>query len=213
MIDPTAIQQLLSERRAGFSLPQAFYVGEDLFQAEARAGHVRTFVLRAGDFFGGTGKGSWFDQVMGSKVAKGTYTAAGLVDIVHGWAYLPDLAKTFVALADKRDMLGSYEALHFAGHSVTDLQMKAAAERVVGRRLKLAQLPWWLLRAGAPFIPMWRALVSMSYLRFEPHRLVSGRLERIIGSVPHTALDQAVADALSDMGVEAAGDRQIKLAA
>ncbi|MGN6537543.1 MAG: oxidoreductase, partial [Mesorhizobium sp.] len=55
------------------------------------------------------------------------------------------------------------------------------------------------------FVPMWRALVSMSYLRFEEHRLVSGRLEGIIGPIPHTPLEQAVAAALIDLGMEVVG--------
>jgi len=48
---------------------------------------------------------------------------------------------------------------------------------------------------------MWREIVSMSYLRFEPHQLASTRLEGIIGEVPHTPLDQAVAQALEDIGI------------
>ncbi len=174
---------------------------EELFRSEAEAGRVRTILLRAGDFFGGTGKGAWFDTVMASRIAKGVYTAAGPVDLAHEWAYLPDFAQAFVGLAQNLDKLGNYEALHFPGHAVTDLEIKAAAEKAVGHGLKLSTLPWWVLRAGSPFVPMWRAIVSMSYLRFEEHRLASDRLEGIIGPIPHTPLDEAVAAALVDLGV------------
>ena len=178
---------------------------ETLFRAEAEAGRVRTVVLRAGDFFGGTGRGGWFETVMASKVAKGVYTAAGPIDLVHEWTYLPDLARAFVALAANSGRLGAYEALHFPGHAVTDLEMKAAIEKAAGRPLKLSALSWWVLRAGSPFVPMWRALVSMSYLRFEAHRLVSNRLEGLIGPIPHTPLAPAVAAALVDIGITVAG--------
>lgn len=178
---------------------------EALFRAEAEADRVRTVVLRAGDFFGGTGSGGWFDTVMASKVDKGVYTAAGPVDLVHEWTYLPDFADAFVALARNLDRLDAYETLHFPGHAVTDLEMKAAIEKAVGRPLKLSTLPWWVLRAGSPFVPMWRALVSMSYLRFEEHRLVSGRLASLIGQVPHTPLAPAVAAALVDIGITVDG--------
>jgi nucleoside-diphosphate-sugar epimerase len=177
---------------------------EALFRAEAEEGRVRSVVLRAGDFFGGLGSGGWFDTVMASRVAKGVYTAAGPVDLVHEWAYLPDFAAAFVRLVRNRDQLGSHEALHFPGHAVTDLEMKAAIEKAVRRTLKLSTLPWWALRAGSPFVPMWRALVSMSYLRFEEHRLVSDRLERIIGPIPHTPFETAVAAALANMGIAGA---------
>ncbi|AZN96660.1 NAD-dependent epimerase/dehydratase family protein [Mesorhizobium sp. M9A.F.Ca.ET.002.03.1.2] len=173
---------------------------EDLFRREADAGRVRTILLRAGDFFGGTGSGSWFDLVVAAKISKGIYTAPGPVELVHEWTYMPDLAKAFVGLAQNLDKLGSYEALNLPGHAVTDLQIKAAAEKALGRTLKLTSMPWWVLRAGSPFVAMWREIVSMSYLRFEPHRLASARLEGIIGTIPHTPLDKAVAEALDDIG-------------
>ncbi|TJV59842.1 MAG: oxidoreductase, partial [Mesorhizobium sp.] len=110
-------------------------------------------------------------------------------------------AKAFVGLTENLDKLGAYEALNFPGHAVTDLEIKAAAEQALGRTLKLTSMPWWVLRAGRPFVAMWRELVSMSYLRFEPHQLVSARLEGIIGTIPHTPLDRAVAAALDDIGV------------
>ncbi|RVC61624.1 NAD-dependent epimerase/dehydratase family protein, partial [Mesorhizobium sp. M4B.F.Ca.ET.088.02.2.1] len=177
---------------------------EDLFRREAEAGRVRTILLRAGDFFGGTGSGSWFDLVVAAKMAKGIYTAPGPADLVHEWAYLPDFAAAFVGLARNLDKLGFYEALNFPGHAVTDLDIKAAAENALGSKLKLGFMPWWVLRAGSPFVAMWREIVSMSYLRFEEHQLVSTRLEKIIGEIPHTPLDQAVKEAMRDIGVAVA---------
>lgn len=182
---------------------------EDLFRREASAGHARTILLRAGDFFGGTGSGSWFDLVVAAKMKKGIYTAPGPANLVHEWAYLPDFAVAFVALARNLGKLGAYEALNFPGHAVTDLDIKAAAEKALGRTLKMTSMPWWVLRAGSPFVPMWREIVSMSYLRFEPHRLVSARLAGIIGEVPHTPLDRAVSEALADIGVVANGDTSL----
>ena len=174
---------------------------ENLFRGEAETGKVRTIVLRAGDFFGGTGSGSWFDLVVAAKMNKGVYTAPGPADLVHEWAYLPDFAVAFVGLVKNLDKLGFYEAINFPGHAVTDLDIKAAAEKALGRKLKLSFMPWWVLRAGSPFVAMWREIVSMSYLRFEAHRLVSKRLEEVIGEIPHTPLDQAVKEAMQDIGV------------
>lgn len=177
---------------------------ETMLRTEAEAGRLRTILLRAGDFFGGTGTGSWFDLVMTSKIEKGVYTAAGPTDIVHEWAYLPDLAAAFVALADRLDQLGDYEAFHFPGHAITDVQMKAALEHATGRKLSLAAMPWWVFKVAASFIPMWKAILEMSYLRFEPHRLLSERLEGLIGPIPHTPLDRAAAEALTDLGIPVA---------
>ncbi|TPI35320.1 NAD-dependent epimerase/dehydratase family protein [Mesorhizobium sp. B3-1-6] len=176
---------------------------EALFRDEAEAGRVRTIVLRAGDFFGGTGSGSWFDLVVATKMNKGVYTAPGPADLTHEWAYLPDFAVGFVGLARNLDKLGFYEAINFPGHAITDLDMKAASEKALGRKLKLSFMPWWVLRAGSPFVAMWREIVSMSYLRFEAHRLVSTQLEQVIGEIPHTPLDEAVKEALRDIGIAA----------
>jgi nucleoside-diphosphate-sugar epimerase len=174
---------------------------ERLFRRAAEQDGVRTIVLRAGDFFGDTGTGSWFDQIIARKIGRGVYTAGGPANLVHEWAYLPDLAKAFVALAENSGKLGTFENFHFPGHAVTDHQMKAAAEKAVGRPLKLSTLPWWVIRlAGMVNAMMWE-IAEMSYLRFQPHRLVSDRLEGIIGDIPHTPLDRAVGEALADLNL------------
>lgn len=175
---------------------------ESLFEKAARERGVRTAILRAGDFFGGTGTGSWFDLVMTKKLGKGVYTTAGPANLVHEWAYLPDLARAFVALVENTGKLGPFEVFHFTGHAVTELQMKTAAEKALGKPLRLSALPWWTVRlAGMVNAMMWE-IAEMSYLRLQPHRLVSGRLEAVIGPVPHTPLDEAVAAALADLGFE-----------
>jgi hypothetical protein len=48
---------------------------------------------------------------------------------------------------------------------------------------------------------MWKAILSMAYLRFETHRLSPGRLASIIGRVPHTPLEKAGAGAIADLGI------------
>ncbi len=177
-----------------------------LFREDSeRPGGVQTIVLRAGDFFGGTGTGSWFDQASVSKLSKGVFTAAGPENLIHEWAYLPDFADAFVKLAAVRTQLKPFENLHFPNHAMTELQLKAAVEKAVGRPLKLARLPWWALRIMGVFQPLMRELAIMSYLRFEPHRLVSTRLESLIGEIPFTPLNEAVRQALTDQNLFPAG--------
>lgn len=178
---------------------------KELFRNESeKTGGVQTIVLRAGDYFGGTGKGTWLDFVLISKLSKGIYTAPGPENLVHEWAYLPDFAEAFVKLANARDTLLPFENLNFPGHAITDLQIKASIEKLTGKPLKLAHLPWRVLRILGIFQPMIKALVEMSYLRFQPHRLVSKRLAGLIGNVPHTPLDEAIKQALIDQGLSVA---------
>ena len=57
-----------------------------------------------------------------------------------------------------RKSSGAFENLNFPGHAITELQLKAAVEKAVGRTLKLAHLPWRVLRLHGLFQPMMREL-------------------------------------------------------
>jgi len=149
-------------------------------------------VIRAGDFFGGSQKGSWFDVSMASRIKSGKFVYPGEPELMHAWAYLPDLAQAFVRVAERRAELHGHRRFHFAGHAVTGNDMRAAMERAVGRPLRVASMPWWLMRLVAPVVPMMREVVTMSYLWKRPHRLDDSALREFIGPVPHTPLDQAL---------------------
>jgi nucleoside-diphosphate-sugar epimerase len=182
---------------------------ENLFERAAREDGIQTIILRAGDFFGGKGTGSWFDLVITQKAKKGVTTWPGPRGLVHAWAYLPDFAAAFVALAEKREALGRFEIFHFAGHTIAAEDMAKAIGRVTGKQQKVRGLPWWAIRVGGLAIPMWREIAEMSYLWQAPHRLVSERLEAAIGVVPHTPLDAAVKQALSDIGFAVTAEKPV----
>jgi nucleoside-diphosphate-sugar epimerase len=167
--------------------------------AAAAADGVDSVVIRAGDFFGGPGPGTWFDMALGSKLAKGRFIYPGKPDIDHAWAYLPDLAQVFVRVAGQRAQLRGHRRLRFAGHVLTGNAFKAATEAVVGRALRIGNLPWGFIRLAAPFKPMWRELLTMRYLWERPHALDDQALRELIGSVPHTPLPQALRSALADL--------------
>lgn len=168
---------------------------EALFRREAEQHGTRTIVLRAGDFFG-AGSGSWFDLVLTAKVGSGVFTTPGPMNLPHAWAYLPDLVATFARLPAIADQLAPYEALHFPGHTATLGQMKAAIEKAAGKPLKVSNLPWWGLRLTTPFNAMNREIYEMRYLWEEAHSLQSERLEKLIGPLPNTPLDAAIARTL-----------------
>lgn len=170
---------------------------EQQMRAAAEEG-VRSIVIRAGDFFGG-GPGSWFDLVIAKDVGKGRVTLPGPADLPHAWAYLPDLARVFVAVAARRAQLAPFETLHYAGETLTGAELHRAIEEVCGRSLKRAQLPWWALRLASPFVPIFRALFAMRYLWLRPHRLDDARLRQLIGTLPHTPLHRALSTALAPM--------------
>jgi nucleoside-diphosphate-sugar epimerase len=167
----------------------------------AAASDLDSVVIRAGDFFGGPGRGSWFDLVMTTRLKSGRLVQPGATDLPHAWAYLPDLAQTFVRVADKRAELHGHHRLHFAGHSVSGDAMRDAFESVLGRPLRDAALPWGLMRLAAPLVPAWREVLVMRYLWQRPHRLDDSSLRELIGAPPRTPLPQAVAAALDELGL------------
>ena len=180
-------------------------------EAKLRASGVRAVVIRAGDFFG-SGKGTWFDTAMVTDIRKGVFTYPGAPGVSRAWAYLPDLARTFVAVAQRRNALTPYEVFHFAGHQITGqrwTEVLTAQARTQGwikpeGSLKIKNLPWAVIRLGAMLVPTWSALLEMRYLWEVPHALTNAKLAALIGPEPHTPLELAVEAALVDLGLMAA---------
>ncbi len=166
---------------------------------------LASIVIRAGDFFGGPGHGAWFDEVIVKPVAHGRLVYPGPLEVEHAWAYLPDLAQTFVHVAARRDSLDRHTSLHFPGHTMTGTRLAEAVTDSAlnlgvlraGQRLRIAPLPWGWLRLGGLVVPMWRELAELRYLWNETHRLDGHALTQLIGTLPATPLGPAVETALA----------------
>lgn len=151
---------------------------EQMFREAAERGDMRVIVVRAGDFFG-PGVSGWFDQ--GILAQKGRIALPSAPAIGHSWAYLPDLGRAFVRLADMRDQFGAFERFHFAGHFVTSGEMAKAIQRLSPTPLKVGAFPWAMLRVIGLFNPMMREIRKMRYLWDNPMRLMDERLDGILG--------------------------------
>ena len=166
---------------------------------------ARVIVLRAGDFFGPRTGNSWFSQGL---VTPGRPVAAvklpGDPGVGHQWAYLPDVARTMVALLGQRSALAPFENFHMAGHWDEDgLRLATSVQRAVARhggRASLRAFPWWLVRLASPFVPTLRELLEMRYLWRTPVRMGNARLQAVLGDEPRTPLDLAVVNTLSGLG-------------
>ncbi len=175
----------------------------------ARAGQgLRSVVVRAGDFFGG-GAGSWLDLVIAKKLRQGRLVYPGPLDVPHAWAYLPDLARACVAVADRavQGDLPAVTRLHFAGHTLTGHELLEALERAaqaLGERpaagFRRGGMPWAALRVMGWFVPMLREVVDMAYLWRVPHALDGRALQARVGPLPATPVDAALLSALRDLG-------------
>ncbi len=169
---------------------------------------VRSVVIRASDYFG-SGQGTWFDASIVSKIRKGVFTYPGHLDVATAWAYLPDLAATFVAVAAKRSSLAPFEVFHFQGISLTGQQWLDAIRPLAREQgwvapnesVQFKRLPWLMIRIGAWVNPTWAATLEMRYLWDTAHRLDNARLIQRIGREPRTPLDQALRQSLTGLGL------------
>jgi nucleoside-diphosphate-sugar epimerase len=168
-------------------------------------------VLRAGDFYG-AGSGSWFDQAIVKDIARGKLVHPGPLDLAHAWAYLPDLARAFVAVARAPRQPG-VQALHFEGHTLTGRELLAGLEAAAASLgvqpaggWRHGGMPWGVIRAVGIVHPLWRELARMSYLWRVPHALDGSALRAAVapGALASTPVAAALRAALIDLDVRAA---------
>lgn len=170
--------------------------------AAASAG-CKVLIVRAGDFFGSSAANNWFSQALvkpGKPVS--TITYPGAPGIGHQWAYLPDVAETMVRLLERSAELETFAVFQMEGHwDVDGTQMIDAIRRTAGdQRIKVARMPWRVMRLLSPFVPLFRELGEMRYLWNTPVRMDNKRLVSVLGAEPHTPLDAAVRATLLRLG-------------
>ncbi len=175
---------------------------------------LRSVVIRTGDFYG-HGLGSWLDQMIAKPLAqgRGKLVYPGPLDVPHAWAYLPDLARAFVAVADRLGPVPTslatdcarHQRVQFAGHTLTGKQLldglEAAAQALglpaARTALRRSRMPWAPVQMAGLFVPMLRELSRMRYLWHVPHALDGRALQQLVGPLPSTPVDLALQRALA----------------
>ena len=171
---------------------------EDALQAAAADG-LKVLIVRCGDFFGPASGNNWMGQGLiqaGKPIAAVRYP--GPLSVAHSWAYLPDVAETVVQLLALPD-LEDIAHYHMRGHTQTGAELVAGLEAAAGRKLKVSILPWFAVRAVAPFNEMMREMLEMKYLWDEPVLLAGAKLAARLGAEPHTPLAEALRAALAGL--------------
>jgi len=174
-----------------------------------RAPRLRSVILRAGDFFGG-GTGVWLDQLIAKDAAKGRLAYPGPRDVAHAWAYLPDMARATVGLAERGD-LPDHVDIPFEGYTLTGNQLLDALEDAVraqglgrARPMRRGGAPWPLFQVMAWFLPLWREILEMRYLWTTPHGLDGRALARWLPAFRATPLPTALRASLAELGIATA---------
>jgi nucleoside-diphosphate-sugar epimerase len=172
---------------------------ETLLREASAAGKFQTIILRGGDFYGSGNRGEWFEAAMMMDIAKGKLYHMSDLTLRHSWAYLPDLARAFAVLAEKRETLGKFENFHFAGHWVSNGQMMGAIQTALQRNVAVSPLQWWMIRAAGLFNPILRDIYRMRYLWLNEMELVDPRLDALLGPDFGTPFEEAVAETVEEL--------------
>ncbi|MEM6373030.1 MAG: NAD(P)H-binding protein [Pseudomonadota bacterium] len=159
---------------------------------------VRTIVVRAGDFFEGTKTGNWFEDHIAAQADRGRFRYPGPLDVDHAWAYLPDLARAMVGLAEQRDTCDSYEEFGFAGYTLTGHALAQHVGRAVEQTMRHVGFPWAGLRLMALGSPLMREVLEMRYLWQRPHRVNGAKLTAALPGFVPTPVEEAIERAMAD---------------
>jgi nucleoside-diphosphate-sugar epimerase len=179
---------------------------EQQLEQAAMVHKLRSVIIRAGDFFGGT-SGSWFDQWIAKGAAQGQMGYLGPNNIQTPWAYVHDVAQAFVQVAARRGQLNAFEVFNFAGHQLCREQWKQVMQKALVQLgwlppwqcITLQSMPWGLIGALAWAVPKWREMAEMRYLWFTPHALDGRKLAQLIGKEPYTSIEYALPYALRQL--------------
>jgi nucleoside-diphosphate-sugar epimerase len=167
-------------------------------EAALRNAGVPVILLRAGEFIGAAGHGGgWLDQVILKPIGRGRISYPGPLDVPHAWAYLPDLARAAVALAEKRRELEQVCEVPFPGHALTGRELAAGLAEALGRPIEARRMSWLPLRLAAPVLPLARGLLEMRYLWEMPHQLEGETFARLLPRFHGTPLTEALRAAVA----------------
>ncbi|SPJ30450.1 sugar nucleotide-binding protein [Falsiruegeria mediterranea] len=167
----------------------------EMERAYAASG-VRTIILRAGDFIDTQASGNWFDMIMAKKLSSGRFVYPGDPSIDHSWAYLPDLCRAAVQLAEMRYDLPRFCDVPFPGYNASGLELAQHLSVLLGRDVAIKRMNWLPIKILQPVWPMARCLVEMSYLWRTAHSLDGTRFHELLPEFQETPVEQALASAI-----------------
>jgi len=141
---------------------------------------VRVIVLRVGDFINPGAASTVFDIILTKNIRKGIVTLLGDEAAAHAWAYLPDMARAAVGLAEIRTDLPRFADIPFAGHTLSARDIAVHYGRILGRPITIKRFPWWMMRLLSPVWTLAYELLEMRYLSSHPHWMSDEQLSHYL---------------------------------
>ena len=174
---------------------------EARYRAATAAGEARVILLRGGDFIGIDAPYTAMAKVVLKDVGKGKVVTLGDPSVQRAYAYLPDMARAAVGLADMRADLPAFADLPFAGFVFSSNDLATLVAGTTGKPARVTRFPWWLMAMLSPVWELARELREMRYLFDTPHSLDPRPLARLLPGFAVTPLADVVALQLRALGV------------
>ncbi len=177
--------------------PAARSAATRVWMAAAAAGEARVAALRAPDFYGpGVGLSFLGDASIGKLAERKAAVFVGSPDVLHDYAYVPDIARaTTTLLAAPDPAFGQAWHMPCAPTRTTREILQIAAD-TLGVKLRISAMPAWMLGASGMFSPFLRELKEMRFQWDRPYHVDASRFTAAFWSdvtpfetgVPETAL-------------------------
>jgi nucleoside-diphosphate-sugar epimerase len=150
--------------------PAARSAATRVWMAAAAAGEARVAALRPPDFYGpGVGRSFLGDTSIGKLVQGKPAVFVGSPDVLHDYAYVPDVARAATTLLDAPDSaFGQAWHMPCAPTRTTRDILQIAAD-TLGVKLRISAMPAWMLGPSAMFSPLLRELKEMRFQWDRPY--------------------------------------------
>jgi nucleoside-diphosphate-sugar epimerase len=156
------------------------------------AGRVRATEARASDFFGpGLTDTSHLGRAIPRLAAGKTVRVVGEPDVAHSWTYVPDVARTLVALATDERAWGRPWHVPTAPPSTQRELLHAFADANGLVPPKVAAYPTWALRAAGLVWPLMREMQEVMY-QFERPFVIDSSASTSTFGIEATPLEDAL---------------------
>jgi nucleoside-diphosphate-sugar epimerase len=175
-------------------------LSRDLLAAHA-SGRIKCVAGRSTDFFGpGVRVSALGERFWPGLLSGKTIDWVGNADMPHSFAYLPDLAAAYVALATTPSSWG--KAWHMPALPPVTLREICDMATPDGRpAIQIRRTPSWLLKAVGLFQPAAGELVEMRYMFDNPFLIDHSAFDQKIGARPQR-WDRALANTLAWWGTQ-----------
>ena len=164
---------------------------EDLVLAADGRDGLRTTILRPPDFYGPESELSYASDIFKAALEGRPANVIGPVDTPHEFVFVPDVAKTLIALSNHEAAYG--QSWNLAGPGViTTKQFAEMAFTAAGQKLRLRVAGKRTLNMLGIFKPMLREIAEMNYLWTTPVKLDDSRLRRLLPELRKTSYEEGI---------------------